>query len=1253
VVRRKGRVGWISIALAALACSAANEEPGESRGGARAQALAVSAPLVQNGSNQQQFLYHQLGTAFSVGGAELASTAALELYSMMATVDRVDFLFQSGGASSAELTLSGLLPNIPVYVYQGNSRNVTALVTSPEGKIRYVQALSGGLQQVWVLAKKSTLFLDSTQPRGGDCETLVNGAPLGQWNSGNSSCQLLQDVDEHLELLSSSVTLDCKDPNTGQNHRVVEASIAGGTNRTRVFNCTFTSPIIGLQVFAGATDVVVRSSTFVNTGQEPRAFALTVVGASSLDISENVFEGPFGVLIRDSSDAGVRDNTFHGERAVEVAGALSADVTVFGSQISLGRAQLGAPVGIRIGEGATHTNLGFNDLDGPLASSAPLGGLDDGIGILTEGPDTTFVDLRGNHVRNFGQGLSLAGELFAFDGGGGVVRENRIVSNQVGISLFTRTYAFTLNDIHDNARKGLSTAAFGLASLPALLELSDNGAGNYWGRPCPGPPLFVAGEDSNDVLAVDSNPFGVPVTEDSSLPAADFIAAGDPGCQLLDTDGDGLTPQQGDCDDSKQSCTSSCTDLDGDGVCNGDCADNDPRNFPGNVEACDGADNDCDGLIDEDFANLGAACTLPGACGSGVFECFDGGTRCSSARAGKPEACNATNGLDDDCDGQVDNPVPCSSAADCGSGVLECFGGNRTVCSVDPGGSAFSGNCGAALDTDGDGITDRDEIFGIDANDDGVPEVNLPAFGANPLVSDVFVEVDRMPGRLPSPDIFTRVVDAFAARGIVLHVDLGNAAPGTSFDLGGGNEIPRADIISFGLTKADCPDGECLPGGAANGLSFLSFDSAKAANFDSIRLRAFHYAIYAEATSGVEVQSAAATVAGAAFVDVDSALVATSCGGPAEIDGDHFTYSGVADLGGGVLRLTGVPTSGPDAVGAHPAGVRVSVPDYSVSGTAEIFGDDFYVVSGANTGCAMVDIAEAGTFMHELGHNLGLRHGGVDNVNFKPNYLSVMNYSFSSGVRQFEPGTCNLITRRLDYSDRRLPALDESHLVEAAGISGGADDTRYSCGGVNVCAQGDAPIDWNCDGDSGRGGDICGAAGLPPCDVNGSGISVLQGYDDWSNLQFAYRGSGLYGNVQHGDLPDLDPAQPFDARRLDQESSSVAALVPLDVRLLSQSVHGQNDFLKGIIDVTVFGNAAFKPAQDLNRSRITFGKVGTEAAPIHFQVDDANRDGIPDLVCAFRAKDTALTHVGERGVLSAMTGSGSPITGAGSVELQH
>ena len=46
--------------------------------------------------------------------------------------------------------------------------------------------------------------------------------------------------------------------------------------------------------------------------------------------------------------------------------------------------------------------------------------------------------------------------------------------------------------------------------------------------------------------------------------------------------------------------------------------------------------------------------------------------------------------------------------------------------------------------------------------------------------------------------------------------------------------------------------------------------------------------------------------------------------------------------------------------------------------------------------------------MHELGHNLGLEHGGRDPVNCKPNYLSIMSYTL-----QFETPVLN---RPLDYS---------------------------------------------------------------------------------------------------------------------------------------------------------------------------------------------------------------------------------------------
>ena len=40
------------------------------------------------------------------------------------------------------------------------------------------------------------------------------------------------------------------------------------------------------------------------------------------------------------------------------------------------------------------------------------------------------------------------------------------------------------------------------------------------------------------------------------------------------------------------------------------------------------------------------------------------------------------------------------------------------------------------------------------------------------------------------------------------------------------------------------------------------------------------------------------------------------------------------------------------------------------------------------------DSEKVGTFAHELGHNLGLRHGGSEDINYKSNHLSIMNYFF-------------------------------------------------------------------------------------------------------------------------------------------------------------------------------------------------------------------------------------------------------------------
>ncbi len=88
---------------------------------------------------------------------------------------------------------------------------------------------------------------------------------------------------------------------------------------------------------------------------------------------------------------------------------------------------------------------------------------------------------------------------------------------------------------------------------------------------------------------------------------------------------------------------------------------------------------------------------------------------------------------------------------------------------------------------------------------------------------------------------------------------------------------------------------------------------------------------------------------------------------------------------------------------------------------------------------------EAGTFMHELGHTLCLKHGGGDNLNCKPNYYSVMNYTWQFPNRNtWHIRNLELFNQswRLDYSSSELLRLREAALFEAAGLG----RTRRSLG---------------------------------------------------------------------------------------------------------------------------------------------------------------------------------------------------------------
>ncbi len=216
--------------------------------------------------------------------------------------------------------------------------------------------------------------------------------------------------------------------------------------------------------------------------------------------------------------------------------------------------------------------------------------------------------------------------------------------------------------------------------------------------------------------------------------------------------------------------------------------------------------------------------------------------------------------------------------------------------------------------------------------------------------------------------------------------------------------------------------------------------------------------------------------------------------------------------------------------------------------------------------------SESSTLMHELGHALGLKHGGGDNANRKPNYLSVMSYRFQLAGLFTADGTATV----LDYSREKLRDLDESALTEARITTGNLRTAWTGPSWALGIGAANAPLDWNDDGAttdpyaqdlnddslcvaSGKDnilqtktegddvvnsarksgvGDIINAGPDGVCDtaiddtsddkqkrdVGYKALGVLEGYDDWANLKLRakinLRGSGLDLDTVH-DTDDL------------------------------------------------------------------------------------------------------------------------------------
>jgi hypothetical protein len=126
------------------------------------------------------------------------------------------------------------------------------------------------------------------------------------------------------------------------------------------------------------------------------------------------------------------------------------------------------------------------------------------------------------------------------------------------------------------------------------------------------------------------------------------------------------------------------------------------------AETCNGIDDDCDGTIDNGVTRPTTcgtgACAAAGieTCTAGVW----GGDTCAPGLAGT-EICN---GIDDDCDGTVDNgiasiPTSCGVGACARTGSTTCIGGVAGD-SCTPGTPAAAETCGNGIDDNCNGAID-------------------------------------------------------------------------------------------------------------------------------------------------------------------------------------------------------------------------------------------------------------------------------------------------------------------------------------------------------------------------------------------------------------------------------------------------------------------------------------------------------------------------------------------------------------------
>lgn len=386
-------------------------------------------------------------------------------------------------------------------------------------------------------------------------------------------------------------------------------------------------------------------------------------------------------------------------------------------------------------------------------------------------------------------------------------------------------------------------------------------------------------------------------------------------------------------------------------------------------------------------------------------------------------------------------------------------------------------------DADSDGLLDGWETFGLDSDADGDIDVDLPAMGADPQHKDLFLELDWAANQGgPTRNTIQALKAAFAA------------APS---DAGGWANPDGQPGINLWVDTGSLTDPSASEDGFGAGSCGDGIDNGPDGQADG---------------------------------NDPDCLAGDNLGGGNAFNGaagcldDEFYDRKAANFAASrrlIFRY---------AIFGDPA-----FSDPCNGGRGEIGGNDFIEFNH-----------DAGTIMHELGHTLNLRHGGDEDMNCKPNYVSVMNYDLQFGIPQ-DGSTGSII----DYSPPRfpggrgvapLPTLDENHLDETL-ILDPTDGSNMMVwtddGGLKTQAPLDEAPDWD-GGGLAIGTDVKvnlnddGNGENPAACDNVLASSTLTGHDDWSVVAVNFR---PFGDSLDGALnPELEP-EPTLAQMLDLQAA--------------------------------------------------------------------------------------------------------------------